>query len=92
MVANWKKLLPTGLAALVVGGASLMAALPAQAQYGDGYRPRVERRIIERRVMNPVVERRIIVRRPIARDCRIVVTRRINRFGERVVVRRRICR
>jgi len=25
------------------------------------------------------------------RDCRVIVTRRINRFGERVVERRRIC-
>lgn len=36
------------------------------------------------------VERRVIRERP--RDCRIVERRRVNRFGERVVVRSRICR
>jgi len=88
-----KGLFPAGLAALVLGSTAFMTAAPAQAQYGyhDGYRPRVERRIIERRVERPVVERRI-VRRAVSPDCRIVVSRRINRFGERVVTKRRICR
>jgi len=36
------------------------------------------------------VERRVVRERP--RDCRIVEKRRVNRFGERVVVRSRICR
>ena len=84
LFAKMRGLLPAGLTALVLGGAALTTAAPALAQYGyhDGYRPRVERRVIERRV----------VRGPVVRDCRVVVTRRINRFGERVVVRRRICR
>ena len=30
-------------------------------------------------------------RRRFERDCRVVVTRRVNRFGERVTERRRIC-
>jgi hypothetical protein len=94
LAARMKRLVPAGVTALALGVAALMTAAPAQAQYGyrDGYRPRVERHIIERRVGRPVVERRIIVRRPVVRDCRVVVTRRINHFGERVVVRRRICR
>ena len=80
----------TAVVATTLGAAALTAAAPAQAQYRDGFGDRVERRIIERRVVRPV-ERRVIVRRPFVRDCRVVVTRRINRFGERVVVRRRIC-
>jgi hypothetical protein len=93
IATRMKRLLPACLAALVLGGAALISAVPAQAQYGyhDGYRPRVERRIVERRIGRPVVERRVIVRRPFVRNCRVVVTRRINHFGERVVVRRRVC-
>lgn len=114
-----------------LGAAAVVASsVPAQAQYGfyedDEFRPRVERRIIERRVIREndddgdeeiiirrrpprVIERRIevpvygrpIYARPVygrpfygrpARVCRVVVTRRTNRFGEPVVVRRRICR
>ena len=94
IAARVKRLLPAGLAALVLGGATLISAVPAQAQYGyhDGYRPRMERRIVERRFGRPVVERRVVVRRPFMRDCRVVVTRRINHFGERVIVRKRVCR
>jgi hypothetical protein len=94
IAAKVKRFLPAGLAALVLGGVALISAAPAQAQYGyrDGYRPHVERRIIERRVGRPVVDRRVIVRRPFVRDCRVVITRRINHFGERVVVGKRVCR
>jgi hypothetical protein len=69
------------LTALVLGGAALMTAAPAQAQYRyyDGYRPRVERRIIERRVVRPDFGRPWYSRRFYGRDCRVVVTRRINR-------------
>jgi hypothetical protein len=38
----------------------------------------------------PAYRERVYYGRP--RRCRVVVTRRINRFGERVVIRRRICR
>jgi hypothetical protein len=88
-----RRVLPAGLTALVLGGATLMTAAPAQAQYGyyDGYRPRVERRIVERRIVRPDYARPWYGRGFYGRDCRVVVTRRINRFGERVVTRRRIC-
>jgi hypothetical protein len=85
--------LPAGLTALVLGGAALTTAAPALAQDGhhDGDRPRVERRIIERHVVRPPYGRPGYGRRFYGPECRVVVTRRINRFGERVVVRRRIC-
>jgi len=35
------------------------------------------------------VERRVVRERP--RDCRIIEKRRINRFGERVITRSRVC-
>ncbi len=64
--------------------------MSAQAQYGPGsdygYRPREERRIIER-----LVERPYYGWRSYERDCRVKITRRINRFGERVITRRRVC-
>jgi hypothetical protein len=93
LVAKIRGLLPAGLTALVLGGAALVTASPALAQYGYdyGYRPRVERRVIERRIVRPDYGRPWYGRRYYGRDCRVVVTRRINRFGERVVVRRRIC-
>ena len=71
----------TTMAAATLGVAVLTSTAPAQAQYRDGFRDRpdrVERRIIERRVVRPF-ERRIIVRRPFARDSRVVVRRRICR-------------
>jgi hypothetical protein len=100
-------LLPNYLRALVFGGAVLMAAAPAEAQNGpgDGYRPRGERRI-ERPYdgrRNDEGRRYREGRRFYdggryyeggrfyGGGCRIVITRRINRFGERVIVRRRIC-
>jgi hypothetical protein len=81
--------LPTGLAALVLGGATFVTVAPAQAQYyGPGYRygPPVERRVVR-----PYYGRPYYGRRYYGRGCRVVVTRRINRFGEPVVIRRRIC-
>jgi hypothetical protein len=115
-----KGLMPAGLTALVLGGATLTTAAPALAQYGydDGDRPRVERPIIERGIDRPDHGGRWDGRDRGGRwdgrdhggpwygrhhggpwyggrfdewDCRVVVTRRINRFGERVIVRRRIC-
>ena len=92
LVAKMKGLVPAGLTALVLGGAALVTAAPASAQYGyrDGYGPRVERRVIERRIVRPDYHRPVYGRGN-WRDCRVVVTRRINRFGEPVVIRRRIC-
>jgi hypothetical protein len=66
--------------------------------------PVVQQPIIERRVVRPTYDydddELVVVRRPRYRErvyygrprCRVVVTRRINRFGERVEVRRRLCR
>lgn len=113
----------TGFAVMAAlsGATAIAGTAPAQAQFGfdddDDVRPRVERRIIERRVIRSghdddddgeiilrrrpprVIERRYegpIYGRPVygrpARTCRIVVTRRINQFGERVLVKRRVCR
>jgi hypothetical protein len=86
--------LPTGLAALVLGGATLATVVQAQAQYyGPGYRygPPVERRVVRPYYGRPYYGRPYYGRRYYGRGCRVVVTRRINRFGEPVVIRRRIC-
>jgi hypothetical protein len=91
--------LPTGLAALVLGGATFVTVAPAQAQYyGPGYRygPPVERRVVRPYYGRPYYGRpyygrSYYGRRYYGRGCRVVVTRRINRFGEPVVIRRRIC-
>jgi hypothetical protein len=93
LVQMMKGLAPAGLTALVLGGATLMTAAPALAQYRDdyGYRPRGDRGMIERRIDRPYGGPRYDDRRFYGRGCRVVVTRRINRFGEPVVVRRRIC-
>jgi len=59
-------------------------------------RPVVERRIVQpvvkRRIVRPVVEERRIVRvaAPVE-ECRTVVTRRTNAFGDQVVTRARTC-
>jgi hypothetical protein len=48
--------------------------------------------VVERRVVRPVVEERRIVQvaAPVE-ECRTIVTRRTNPFGERVVTRSRTC-
>jgi hypothetical protein len=95
IAARMKVFLPAGLTALVLAGAALTTAVPAQAQYGYGpppygryygrpYRPYYGRPYGPRygRGYGPYYGPR----------CRVVVTRRINRWGEPVLVRRRICR
>ena len=92
-------LLSVGVTALVLGGAALLTAAPAQAQYGYG--PRPYGRYYGRPYGPPPY--RPYYGRPYGPrygggygpyygpGCRVVVTRRINRFGEPVLVRRRIC-
>jgi len=91
LAARMKALLPAGLAALMLGGAALITPTPAQAQWGYGpphYRPYYGRPYgppgpyYGRRYYGP----------PYGPRCRVVVTRRINRWGEPILVRRRICR
>ena len=93
-----KKLCLTIAPGIVLAGLATGLASPAQAQFGIEVSPRGPRvyddrpTIVERRrriVEEPIVERRVI-RRP-ARECRVVVDRRVNRFGERVVRRTRVC-
>ncbi len=87
-----KRILMTTASAALLAGVTLTAA-PAQAQFGveigpggarvydgprDGYRPVIERR--ERRIVEEDDD-----------DCRIVIERRVNRFGERVTRRTRVC-
>jgi len=89
-----KTLLISTVAALTLGGA-LMSA-PASAQIGleigpggaritedRGYRPVIERRVEQRR--------RVIVEEDDEEECRTEVRRTVNRFGERVTRRVRIC-
>ena len=90
----FKRFLITTASAALLAGATLGVSAPAQAQFGveigaggarvydgprDGYRPVIERR-----------ERRVIVEDD-EEECRVVVERRVNRFGERVESRRRVC-
>jgi hypothetical protein len=89
-----KTLLISAAAAMTLGGAVVAASVPASAQvgieigpsgprvYDDRYRPVVERR---------VERRRVIVEEDDGPDCRIEVERRVNRFGERVTRRTKIC-
>ena len=82
-------------ATLGLGGAMAVATTPAQAQVGVEIGPGGAR-IYENRPHHygPVVERRRVERRVVVdddSDCRVEVRRRINRFGERVVTRTRIC-
>lgn len=88
----FKRFLMTTASAAILAGVALGAAVPAQAQFGieigprandgprEGYRPVIERR-----------ERRAIVDEDDEEECRVVVQRRVNRFGETVVTRRRVC-
>jgi hypothetical protein len=81
-------------AALSFGAATGLANTPAQAQVGVEIGPGGAR-IYEDRPYRPVVERRRVERRVIVEDddqeCRTEVRRRINRFGEREVRRVQIC-
>ena len=81
-------------AVLGFGGIIGAATTPAQAQVGLEVGPGGVR-VYEDRPYRPVVERRRVERRVIVdddgEDCRIEVRRRINRYGEREVRRTRIC-
>ena len=80
--------------ALGFGGGIAVTSTPAQAQVGIEIGPSGPR-VYQERAYRPVVERRHVERRVIVEDdteeCRVEVRRRINRFGERVVTRTRIC-
>jgi hypothetical protein len=89
-------LLMTAVAALGFGTIMTSASTPAQAQVGLQVGPGGVRVYEDRdRDYRPVVERRRVERRVVVedddRDCRVEVRRRINRFGERVVSRRTVC-
>jgi hypothetical protein len=97
IAARMKVLLFGNLTALVLGGAALTTAAPAQAQWGYGPRPygRYYGRPYGPPPYRPYYGRpygpRYGYRPYYGPGCRVVVTRRINRFGEPVLVRRRIC-
>lgn len=87
------------LAAAALAGATLLSA-PAQAQFGiefgvgaPAYGPP---RYYEPPEYRPVIERRIYRNRPVIVDddeeeCRVIVRRRVNRYGEVVIRRVRVC-
>ena len=86
-----KNILVSAAAALALGLSMSVAGMPAQAQVGieigpggpriyDNSRPVVERRVERRRVIEEDVE-----------ECRTEVRRRVNRFGETVTKRVRVC-
>ena len=81
-------------AALGLGSGIAATSTPAQAQVGIEIGPGGPR-IYQERAYRPVVERRHVERRVVVEDdseeCRVEVRRRINRYGERVVTRTRIC-
>jgi len=81
-------------AALGFAGGLGVWPTPAQAQVGIEIGPGGAR-IYEERPYRPVLERRHVERRVIldedGEDCRVEIRRRINRFGEREVRRVQIC-
>lgn len=90
----FKRILMTTASAAILAGVAVGVAAPAQAQVGieigpggarvyDGPRNGV-RPVIERR------ERRVVVEED-EEECEMVTQRRVNRFGETVVTRRRVC-
>lgn len=96
IVHQAKMLASAAVAALAIGGAAFVSATPAEAQiefrFGSptpDYGP--QRYVAEepygRRYRR---ERRVIVEDD-QEECRVIVRRRINRFGEPVEVRRRVC-
>ena len=80
-------------AALSLGSAAAVVSTPAQAQVGIEIGPGGPR-IYQQRAYRPVIERRV-ERRVVVEDdteeCRTEIRRRINRYGERVTSRVRIC-
>ena len=88
----FKRFLITTASAALLAGVAVGAAVPAQAQVGIEIGPRGPRVYEQRDEYRPVVERRqrrVVVEEE--EDCRMVVERRVNRFGERVETRRRVC-
>ena len=96
IVRKAKMLAGAAVAALALGGVALVSATPAQAQLefrfgtpSPDYGP--QRYVAEepygRRYRR---ERRVIVEDD-EEECRIIIRRRINRFGEPVEIRKRIC-
>jgi hypothetical protein len=88
------KIFLASTAAVLSLGAILAAPAPAQAQVGIEFGPRGPRvGIADDRPYRPVIERR--ERRVIVDDdeenCRVVVRRSRNEFGDRVVRRTRVC-
>ena len=90
-----KMLASAAVAALVLGGTALVSVAPARAQvefrfgspseYGSqGYGATEPYGRRYRR------ERRVVVEED-EPECRIIVRRRINRFGEAVEIRKRVC-
>lgn len=89
----FKRFLITTASAALLAGVAVGAAVPAQAQVGIEIGPRGPRAYEQRDEYRPVVERRqrrVVVEEE-EEDCRMVVERRVNRFGERVETRRRVC-
>lgn len=84
-----KKLFLAAAPGLVLAGLATGIASPAQAQFGVEVGPRGPR-VYDRGYDRPTVVERRVIRRPV-RECRVVVDRRVNRFGERVVRRTRVC-
>lgn len=89
----FKRFLITTASAALLAGATLGASAPAQAQVGIEIGPRGPR-VYDgpREEYRPVIERR--ERRVIVDDeeeCEMVTQRRVNRFGETVVTRKRVC-
>ncbi|KAA2236153.1 hypothetical protein [Salinarimonas soli] len=90
-----KFILVSTAAAMTLGGALLGSAAPAQAQVGVEFGPGgVRLGIQDDRPYRPVIERRerrVIVDENDEEECRIVVRRRTNQFGEVVTRRTRVC-
>lgn len=88
-----KSLLISTVAALGLAGMAVSAATPASAQdirlgIGPGG-PRIG--VYDERP--PVVERRVVRRSYVDddEDCRVIIKRRVNAYGETVVKRTRVC-
>jgi hypothetical protein len=88
-----KTFLISTVAALTLGGSMLASSVPAQAQVNVEFGVGPGMRFHDERPYRPVVERRLN-RRVIVdngEECRVEIRRRVNRFGEVVTRRLRIC-
>jgi len=87
-----KSLLISTVAALGLAGMAVSAATPASAQDIRGIGPSGPRiGVYDERPA--VVERRVVRRSYVDddEDCRVIVKRRVNAYGETVVKRTRVC-